>query len=50
MANEFALEIVTPDKFFYQGEAEMIIVTHRKNLIVFIGLSIFRMIMHLRQI
>ena len=26
MANEFALEIVTPDKFFYQGEAEMIIV------------------------
>ena len=26
MANEFALEIVTPDKTFYNGSAEMIIV------------------------
>lgn len=26
MANEFALEIVTPDSTFYQGNAEMIIV------------------------
>ena len=26
MANEFAVEIVTPDKTFYNGNAEMIIV------------------------
>ncbi len=26
MANEFALEIVTPDKVFYNGTAEMVIV------------------------
>ncbi|MEG1311871.1 MAG: ATP synthase F1 subunit epsilon [Romboutsia sp.] len=26
MANEFAVEIVTPDKIFYNGTAEMVIV------------------------
>ena len=37
MANVFALEIVTPDKTFYNGNAEMIVVRTRKFVFKNVG-------------